>query len=118
MKHYLFVMRRMPHLSLRVQETLDQILTAAAFDQDVTLLFADDGVFQLKKRQNPERMATKNTAAMFLALEMYEVNKVYVEAESLLERGLTAEDLLLPVQLISRSDIHHLIERHQVVIPG
>ena len=116
MKNYLFVMRHLPHFSSRVQETLDQMLTTAAFDQTVSVLFVDDGVFQLKQAQDPESMVLKNTAAMFLALEMYEINNLYVEAESLAERGLSVNDLILPIEVVPREGVGGLLNRHDVVI--
>ena len=70
MKNFLFVMRRMPFSGIYVQETLDMLLTAAAFDQSVSVLFADDGVLQLKKHQHPQTLAFKDTAAIFTALEI------------------------------------------------
>lgn len=118
MKRYLYVMRSLPHLSSQVQETLDQMLTAAAFDQSVAVLFADDGVWQLKREQDPVKMALKNTAAMFLALEMYDINALYVETESLVERGLGVDDLILPIQLVPRAAINDLLKQYQVLIPG
>lgn len=117
MKRYLFVMRQLPHNSSRVQETLDQLLTTAAFDQSVSLLFMDDGVFQLKSDQNSEFMTMRNTAAMFLSLELYGITQVYVEIESLTTRGLAQDDLIMPVQALSRSVVHDFIQQHDIVIP-
>lgn len=117
MKKYLFLMRRLPHHSLHVQETLDQLLTTAAFDQAVSLLFLDDGVFQLKSQQSPEFMPFKNTAAMFQSLELYDVRDIFVEAESLSSRGLTVDDLILPVRSIPRDAVNDLIQQHDIVMP-
>ncbi len=117
MKSYLFVMRHVPHNSSHVQETLDQLLTAAAFDQAVTLLFLDDGVFQLKSGQNPEFMPLKNTAAMFRVLDVYDIRAIYVEAESLAARGLHADDLIMPVRCIQRDAVQALMRRHDIMIP-
>lgn len=117
MKKYLFVMRHPPHISSRVQEALDQMLTTAAFDQSVSVLFLDDGVLQLKTGQNPENMALKNTAASFTALSLYEIKDVFVEAESLAERGLAVKDLILPVRTIPRADVNQLMRGHDAVVP-
>lgn len=116
MKRYLFVMRHLPHHSSHVQETLDQLLTAAAFDQRVSLLFADDGVLQLKNGQG-DAAPFKQTSAMFQALEIYGVEALYAEAESLAERGLQAADLLLPVQVVQRRAVAELLRGFQVVLP-
>ena len=110
-------MRHLPHLSSHVQETLDQILTTAAFDQSVSVLFLDDGVFQLKSGQDPQTMVLKNTAAIFTALELYEITDVFVEAESLADRGLVLDDLILPVRAMPRADVNELIRCHDVIVP-
>lgn len=110
-------MRNLPHLSSHVQETLDQILTTAAFDQSVSVLFLDDGVFQLKSGQDPQTMVLKNTAAIFTALELYEITDVFVEVESLADRGLVLDDLILPVRAMPRADVNELIRCHDVIVP-
>ena len=118
MKRYLFVLRKPPHSGAQVQETLDIILTTAAFDQHVSILLLDDGVFQLKNGQNPESAGMKDTSAVFKALEIYDVNDIYVEVESLQERGLKPGGLCLPVQEFYRKDIAGLMKRFDVVFAG
>jgi len=118
MKSYLFVLRKPTHSGAFVQEMLDIILTVAAFDQQVSILLLDDGVFHLKNNQNPESIGVKNTAAIFKALELYDVNTIYAEAESLAERGLTGQDLFLPVQECFRAGISTLMEQFDVVFAG
>ena len=110
-------MRHLPHVACHVQETLDQLLTIAAFDQHVTLLFLDDGVFQLKSRQQPAKMSFKLVAAMLQSLEVYGIEHLYVETESLSARGLNCDDLILPVQRIDRKAVHALLQQHDVVVP-
>lgn len=118
MKSYLFILRKPAHSGALVQEMLDIILTTAAFDQRVCLLLLDDGVFQLKTGQNPECAGMKDTAAIFKALEIYDVNDIYAEVESLQERGLKLNDLCLPVQEFYRKDIAGLMKRFDVVFSG
>ena len=54
-------------------------LIGAAFDQDVSLAFIDDGVFQLKKEQDTAEIYTKNFSKIYSAVEMYDVEKLYVD---------------------------------------
>ncbi len=108
-------MSHAPHSGANLQETLDAVLTAAAFDQQVGLLFLDDGVLQLHQGQNPEKAGLKDTAAIFQALKIYDVNLYFVEIESLQSRGLKPSNLLLPVQEIYRKDIHSLLQEYDVV---
>ena len=92
------------------------ILTTAAFDQQVSLLFCDDGVLQLKRGQNPAAIGLKDTAQIFTVLEVYDVHDLYVEAESLTARGMTADDLLLPTRVLPRAEIRLLMLQHQILV--
>ena len=92
-KKFLYVNRKAPYGTIYALESLEVVLIGAAFDQDVSLAFLDDGVFQLKKGQNTENLGVKNFSPTFRALGDYEVTKLYVEKESLEERGLIEDDL-------------------------
>lgn len=92
-KKFLYVNRRAPYGTIYALESLEVVLIGAAFDQDVALAFLDDGVFQLTKGQNTDAIGVKNFSPTFRALGDYDVNKLYVEKESLDERGLTEDDL-------------------------
>ncbi len=114
-KKFLFIMRNAPHSGIQLQERLDIVLTTAAFDQQVALLFLDQGVFQLKKSQQVEKQGLKNTQAIFNALEIYDVHDLYVEIESLQERALKPGDLSLPVKELYRKDINPLMQSYDVI---
>lgn len=118
MKNYLFVLRSAPHSGSAVQEMLDIILTTAAFEQKVSLLLLDNAVFALKNYQQPEKYLNKDTAAIFKALEIYDVKMIYVEKESLQERGLNLTDLCLSVLEISRNSLTELMKQHDIVFSG
>lgn len=92
-KKFLYVNRKAPYGTIYAQEALEVVLIGAAFDQDVSLAFLDDGVFQLTKGQDTKETGLKNFSPTFRALGDYEVTKLYVEQESLNERGLTLDDL-------------------------
>jgi len=93
-KKFMYINRRAPHGGNYAQEGLEVALIGAAFDQEVSLAFIDDGVFQLKTGQDTAAAGLKNFTAAFAALGDYEVKRIYVEAESLARRGLTADDLM------------------------
>jgi len=92
-KKFLYVNRKAPYGTIYAQESLEVVLIGAAFDQDVSLAFLDDGVFQLVKSQDTKDIGVKNFSPTYRALGDYEVTKLFVEKESLDERGLTADDL-------------------------
>lgn len=115
-KKFIYINRRVPHGTAYAIESLETVLIGAAFDQDVSMLFIDDGVFQLKKDQNTESIEFKNFSKAYRALEMYDVEKLYVETESLQERGLTADDLLVDVEMIDRAKVSELVDQQDVVL--
>lgn len=93
-KRFLYVNRKAPHGTVYALESLEVVLIGAAFEQDVRLAFLDDGVFQLVKKQVTTGIGVKNFAPTYRALGDYDVRKLYVERESLAERGLTEDDLM------------------------
>ena len=93
-KQFLYVNRKAPHGTIYALESLEVVLIGAAFEQDVRLAFMDDGVFQILKGQDTSGIGTKNFAPTYNALGDYDINKIYVDKQSMADRGLTKEDLL------------------------
>ncbi len=115
-KRILCVQRRAPHGSIYALEGLEVILMAAAFDQAVTVLFLDDGVYQIARGQNTTALGVKNFSPAFRALEHYEVERVIVERESLARRGLSPGDLLRAVEVLGREEVARLMEASEAVL--
>ncbi len=92
-KNFLYLNRKAPYGTIYAWESLEVVLIGAAFDQDVSLAFVDDGVFQLTKGQDTAAVGMKNFSPTYAALGDYEVKKIFVEKESLEERGLSLDDL-------------------------
>jgi len=115
-KKFMFVIRKSPYGTVYALESLEVVLITAAFDQYVSLVFSDDGVFQIKKGQNTDGIGMKNFSPTYLALEGYDVEKLYVDKESMEERGLTQEDLLVDVEIISRAELADLMDEQDVVL--
>ncbi|OQK18479.1 sulfur relay protein TusC [Methyloprofundus sedimenti] len=116
MKSFLFVMQAAAYRGSKVQEVLDQVLIAAAFDQQVSMLLLDDAVYHLQKDQLSEQIACKDIAAIYRSLEIYDIENIYVEQDSLTERGLSQDELLIPITLIKRHEITATINRFDVVL--
>lgn len=115
-KKFLFVNRKAPYGTIYALEALEVVLISAAFDQDVSMAFLDDGVYQLKKGQQTKGIETKNFSPTYRALEGYDVEKLYVEAESLTARGLTEDDLLVDVTVLSSEKMGNLMDQQDVVM--
>lgn len=115
-KKFMFVNRKAPYGTIYALESLEVVLITAAFDQDVSLVFLDDGVYQLKKGQQTKGIETKNFSPTYRALEGYDVEKLYVEKESMEARGLTEEDLLVDVTVLSSAEMGALMDQQDVVL--
>src|SRR5574341_2416426 len=115
-KKFLYVNRKAPYGTIYALESLEVVLIGAAFEQDVSLAFIDDGVYQLTKGQDTKGLEVKNFSPAFRALEDYDVNKLYVDEESLRARGLTAEDLVVPVEVVSSERLAEIMEGQDVVL--
>ena len=72
-------------------------------------------MFQLKKDQDTSEIYTKNFSKIYSALEMYDVEKLFVEKESLEIRGLTQDDLSVDVKIIDSSEMKKLMSDSEVV---
>ena len=92
-KKFLYVNRKAPYGTIYALESLEVVLIGAAFEQDVSLAFVDDGVYELTKGQDTTGIGMKNFSPTYSALGDYEVTKIYIEKESLDARGLTVDDL-------------------------
>ncbi len=115
-KKFCYINRKAPYGTVYALESLEVVLIGAAFEQDVSLVFVDDGVFQITKGQDTAGIEQKNFSPTYRALEMYDVEKLYVEREALEARGLSEEDLIVDVQVMSAAEIRDLLEEQDVVL--
>lgn len=109
-KKLLFISRHAPYGSSLAKDALDAILAASAYDQQLSLLFMDDGVFQLLANQAPEDIAQKSFAAILPVLPLYEINSIYVHYESLIKRQIKKNELVIDnIQIIDSTAIYNLL---------
>jgi tRNA 2-thiouridine synthesizing protein C len=128
-KKFMYLNRRAPYGTIYAWESLEVVLIGAAFDQDVSLAFLDDGVYQLIKGQDTSGVDMKNFSPTYQALGDYDVTKLYVEKESLEERGLTVDDLMPltyededddwaekdSIRLVSRAELADIMDEQDVL---
>ncbi len=128
-KKLLYINRKAPHGSIYALESLEVVLIGAAFDQDVSLAFIDDGVYQLMLNQDTSGIGVKNFSPTYKALGDYDINKIYVEKESLELRGL-GKDNLMPltyededddwaekdsIQIVSSEELADIIDSQDII---
>jgi tRNA 2-thiouridine synthesizing protein C len=129
-KKFMYVNRKAPYGTIYALESLEVVLIGAAFEQDVSLAFLDDGVYEIARGQDTSGIGMKNFSPTYSALGDYDVNKIYVEKESLEERGLTLDDLLDlkyededddwaekdSIQLVSRRELANLMDQQDILL--
>lgn len=116
-KKILFISRHAPYGSSVAREALDALLAAAVYDQELSLLFMDDGVFQLLAQQDASFIEQKNIAATLPALPLYDVENIYVHWESLQHRGITTTELVLDsVQIIDSNAVSGLLAQQDQLL--
>jgi len=129
-KKFLYVNRKAPYGTIYALESLEVVLIGAAFEQEVALAFLDDGVFDLIEGQDTAGIGMKNFSKTYRALGDFEVRKLYVERESLEERGLSQADLMPivyedenedyaekpSIHLVDRAEMARLIGESDVVL--
>ena len=115
-KKFLYVNRRAPYGTIYALESLEVVLIGAAFEQDVSLAFVGDGVYQLARGQDTKGLEMKNFSPTFRALEDYDVTKLYVEEEALQARGLSPADLVVPVEVVNAERMAEIMEQQDVIL--
>ena len=129
-KKFMYLNTRPPYGSIHALESLEVALIGAAFEQDVSLAFIGDGVYQLTKGQNTDSIGQKNFSPTYAALGDYDIFNIYVEKESLEERGLCLNDLQHltwedennnwakndSIHLVSRAELADVLDAHDVFL--
>ncbi len=129
-KKFMYVNRRAPYGSIYALEGLEVVLIGAAFDQECSMAFIGDGVFQLVKGQDTSETGMKNFSPAYRALGDYDVNRLYVDRESLAERGLDESDLMEltyededddyaekpSIRIVSRAELARLMDEQDVLL--
>ncbi len=113
----MFVCRQAPYGTIYAYEGLEVMLIFAAYEQEYCAAFMDDGVLDLKKGKDASGLDMKEFSTTYRVMEDYGIEKVYVDGRSLEERGLTPEDLMIPVEVVDRATIAKVMAEQDVVLP-
>jgi tRNA 2-thiouridine synthesizing protein C len=116
MKKLLCVISQPPYANSHVLELLETAMVAAVFDMQVSLLFRDEGLWSLLETQNADPLGQRTLSKVLLAMPDYEVSSIYVCADTLRNRQLDSDELVLPVTLLDKSAQANLISEQDVVM--
>lgn len=115
-KKVLILCRNAPYGTGTSREAIDVALAGAVFNQNISILFLDDGVYQLLNDQQADVIEQKNQTKLLDSLEMYDIEQLYVERDSLENRGLNTEHIHRAARVLEATNISAFISSHQVVL--
>ena len=111
-----FISRAAPYGENNGKLCMDIALAAAVFEQKINYVFLDDGVYQLLSNQSPEAIASKPVGAALEAFDLYGIENVYVDKNSLSSRNLTQQELVIKAKVADSDLIAELIQNSKSVI--
>lgn len=125
-KRFAYVNRKAPYGTIYALEVLEMILISAAFEQDAVIAFIDDGVYQIMKGQDTAEVGMKNFSRTYGAVaeekedadedeDIDMVWRIVVEKESMEQRGLSADDFVIDVEVLDAATLGELLNEQEVV---
>lgn len=108
MKNILIIHTQSALNDLQGKEALDLSLIYGAFEQSVSVLFYQQGVFQTLAHQDPESLGQKDYLSTLKALDIYDVEQVYACKLSLESYSLEGKELLTNIETVSLNKIEQL----------
>lgn len=115
-KRLLFIMRHAPYGAGPARSGLDAALAAAAFEQPVDLLFMGDGVLQLLPGQDGAALGVKTRGKQLAALPLYDIERVYVDAQAAARYALDLEQAPLPAQALDADAMAQLLRDSDLLL--
>lgn len=106
---------RSPYGDNAGKDALDLALIFGSYEQEVSLFFHGDGVYQLAPLQLPELIEQKNYLKTFAAFELYDVNHVYVCEDSLKERQLSNTFHIDDVTILAKAAFKEKLSQQQAI---
>jgi tRNA 2-thiouridine synthesizing protein C len=115
-KKLLLIFRHGPYGNKLSRAGLDVALAAAAFEQDLHVLFMDDGVWQLLPEQSAQSIDSKNVHSTLQSMPLYDLASFHVDAGSLEQRQLLPSQLDGELVLLGDNELATFIDSHDQVL--
>lgn len=117
MKRIAFVFNSAPHGTASGREGLDALLATSALSEEIGVFFIGDGVFQLLAGQQPDAVLARDYISTFKILPLYDIEKCWLCAESLRERGLSeSQSWVLDVGVLEPQALRRQLDDYDVVL--
>ena len=114
MEKALFLVRSAPYGTASSGEAYRAIIGLGGMGTPTSVVLMCDGVYNVKKGQNPEKLDMHPIEKAYETLAEYDI-KLYILKKSLEERNLTF-DQILDAEIIECDKLKALIDEHDCVI--
>ncbi len=111
------LLRKAPYGSIYTAEAYRTMMGIGVFEMEICVVLVDDGVYAMVKDQHPEKLDMKPLGDGFPMLKEFNVNRFVVHDESLTERGLSKDDLVMDVEMANSEQIVGILKEYQKVLP-
>ena len=105
-----------PFTNDKGKEGLELALTLATYEQAVALFFTGSAPLQLAQDINADLIKRKNYSQGFNALELYDIEEVYIDASAMKSLQLNADNLKVEASLLSSDDFIAKLSEFNVVL--
>lgn len=114
-KQILLICRKSPYGSSIARDGLNIALAFAAFDLSITIIFTEDGVFQLLPDQSSKDIQCKSQEKILNAFPLYGIATIFIDQESLKSRSISPSQLNLEGTLASKETLANLIDQSEII---
>lgn len=106
----------LPFHGAAARESLDLIFALAAVDHQVSVIFSENAVYQLVKADDSAELMVKDFRRSFKLFELYDIEHLYICADSLRQRQLQVNELVLDLQPLESAELSQLLyTQHHVI---
>jgi len=116
MKNLAVINSSAPYGCSNYRESIDLLLANASYDRPVALFFVGDGLYQLLNNQAPETIEAKDISKMFGLLDLYDIEDIYFCQQSLTQRNLDPQSLLVEGEVLSPQQWFAQLARYDQVV--
>lgn len=106
-KKLLFIADSLPLQQEKARENLDFLFMLAAFEVQISILFMNEGIFQLLKTEH-QIIHQHPFLPLLNALPQYDIHTLLVLKDSLIHFNMTEEVLIPPIKLIQKKELPRL----------
>ena len=115
-KHIVLVCRKPPYGNSISREALDIALAASVYEQNLSIIFSGDGVWQLLNQQDSQDILAKNHQKLLSVFALYDLNDIYVEKKALQQRHISTKNLSVTAKIIDAQNMFKLMQTADIIL--